>query len=746
MSSKTRLSPRLALRPWVPYALLALAAALSFAASSYVASTARDRALAEFRTAAREAAQQIQFRISTYLELVRTGGALLGASNEINASEFRRFVAGLQLMERYPGMEGIGFAERVQYRDVTRFIGYLALEGTNVRLRPEGRRDEYYPVIFLEPRELRDRSAIGFDLAVHPELAASMARARDTGELVASPVLSPPAPFGGVESDRTVLVLQATYRTGADIDSLEQRRRELVGFVLAPLRLAPLLQHLSEEIGSGVAFQIYDSSTAEPLDPPRSLLISDPIYRTRRPVQIADRQWDVLVSSTAGARAGVVTQAAQRTWILGLFLSLLLFLITRMQVRAWEASARHEVELQASESALRSTEGELRRAVEHEREASQQAQRASRAKDEFLTMVSHELRTPLNAVVGWVDMLRHDMVPDDRRQHALETIDRNARLQAQLIDDLLDVSRIGMGKLRLDLRLLTLDPLVVGVIESLRPAAEAKRVQLELIVKSADLVVRADADRLQQIVWNLVSNAVKFTPSGGRVEVELERAEGSIELRVRDTGIGIEPEFLPHVFERFRQADSSTTRLHGGVGLGLAIVNDLVNMHGGSITAESAGSGRGATFLVRLPLAQSDPAQSAAREGGSAGAQLDGLRVLVVDDDPQTRELLSEALSAMRARVSLAASAEDAMHRLASEGADVLVSDIAMPQEDGLSLIRRVRGLPGSAARIPAVAVTAYARAEDGDRAIEAGYQISLTKPVVLLDLQRAIASLAGRT
>jgi CheY-like chemotaxis protein len=342
-------------------------------------------------------------------------------------------------------------------------------------------------------------------------------------------------------------------------------------------------------------------------------------------------------------------------------------------------------------------------------------------------------------------MLRSGAVREERRAHALETIERNARLQAQLIEDLLDVSRLSMGKTRLDLRAVALDSVVAGVVDSLRPAAEARGLQLQTTVHAPRNTVRADAARMQQIVWNLVSNAIKFTPPGGRIDVEVISDEARTRLIVRDTGIGIHPDFLPHVFERFRQADSSTTRGYGGVGLGLAIVRELVDMHGGTITVASSGEQRGSTFTVDLPSAPDNLAVAPVMLATAVVPSLGGVRVLVVDDDQTTRELLFEAIVAMHAQPLLAGSAPEAFERLTAEGADVVVSDIAMPDEDGLSLIRRIRELPGELSLIPAIALTAYARAEDRDRALRAGFQKSLTKPVTLSELQQSIAELLHR-
>jgi PAS domain S-box-containing protein len=398
-----------------------------------------------------------------------------------------------------------------------------------------------------------------------------------------------------------------------------------------------------------------------------------------------------------------------------------------------------------------------RKRVEEERERLlREAQEANRLKDEFLATVSHELRTPLTAILGWAHLLRGGQLEGEGAARALETIERNARAQAQLIDDLLDVSRIVTGKLRLDV--VPVDPpsFIDPAVEAVRPAAEAKGVRLQKLIDTGVGTVMGDPARLQQVVWNLLSNAVKFTPRGGRVQVRLERVNSNVEIAVSDTGAGIDPEFLPHVFERFRQADQRTTRQHGGLGLGLAIVRHLVELHGGAVHANSAGEGTGATFTVTLPVAsvhRREDAQGrvhpAARDtlpAHECPERLDGLRVLVVDDEPDARELLSVGLGQCGAEVTTASSAQEALEAVAGAKFDILISDIGMPGEDGYELIRRVRALPaGAGGRTPAVALTAYARTEDRLRAMRAGFEMHVSKPVELTELVVVLANLARR-
>jgi CheY-like chemotaxis protein/two-component sensor histidine kinase len=362
----------------------------------------------------------------------------------------------------------------------------------------------------------------------------------------------------------------------------------------------------------------------------------------------------------------------------------------------------------------------------------------------------------LNAILGWTQMLKNGIVGYEQLPKAIETIERNSRSQAQLVEDLLDVTRIVSGKLRLNLKPVELSSIVETAIDTVRPAAEARGVEIEKRFDEPPALVSGDAERLQQIVWNLLSNAIKFTPKGGRVTVRLERAEDAAQITVADTGKGIEPEFLPYVFERFRQADGTTTRKQGGLGLGLAIVKHLVELHGGEISAESEGVGKGAVFAVRLPLralTESVPDENGAASvlnlnlasGGELSIDLHGLRIVVVDDERDARELLRSLLTTYGAEVTICSSAGEAFEAVRREKPDLLVSDIGMPNEDGYSLIAKIRSLPESeGGKTPAIALTAFARIEDRIRALSQGFQMFVPKPVEPNELIAAIRSLAG--
>ncbi|MBF2062942.1 MAG: PAS domain S-box protein [Calothrix sp. C42_A2020_038] len=389
-----------------------------------------------------------------------------------------------------------------------------------------------------------------------------------------------------------------------------------------------------------------------------------------------------------------------------------------------------------------------------ERSARAEAERVGRMKDEFLATLSHELRTPLNAILGWSQIIRKGKADAARIQQGLDTIERNVRVQSQLIEDLLDMSRIISGKIRLDIQRVDIKSVIEAALETVRFSAEAKGVQLETVFDQFVGVVAGDGARLQQVIWNLLSNAIKFTPKNGKVQVILKRVDSRLEVSVTDTGLGINPEFLPYVFERFSQADGSITRKHGGLGLGLSIVRGLTELHGGSVTAKSDGEGMGATFTISLPIAAVIPSQvkqnkvkysstCTRNENDFEQILLPGVKILVVDDEADARELIRYVLEEAAADVITAGSAQDGFELIKQEAPDILISDIGMPGEDGYEFIRKVRSLSSEAGgKIPAVALTAYARVEDRKRALLAGYQMHITKPVEPSELIALVSSL----
>ena len=434
-------------------------------------------------------------------------------------------------------------------------------------------------------------------------------------------------------------------------------------------------------------------------------------------------------------------------------------LATQVAIAYENATLYTEAQLHATKLQLEIAErkqAEVQRAemLVREQAARAEAEQANRTKDEFLATLSHELRTPLTAILGWSHLVRTGKLEPVQLARALETIERNARSQSQLIDDLLDVSRIITGKLQIEPRAVELGSIIESAVEAVRPSFEAKSIKLKTTIEP-EAVVMGDANRLQQVFWNLLSNAVKFTPESGMVRIEAKRIPPVVRVSVSDTGIGIKPEFLPFIFDRFRQADGSTTRVHGGLGLGLSIVKHLVQMHNGNVQVHSDGQNQGTVFSVEFPLA-SAASTPVSPNGSSKEAEpnpvpagfariLEGLRIVVVDDEADSRELVRAILTRCGGEVNCCESVAEAMKAIREWKPDLLVSDIGMPNEDGYSLIRKVRRLRSKRSKLPAVALTAYATKEDKARALETGFQMHVAKPIEPETLVMSIASTVGR-
>lgn len=415
-------------------------------------------------------------------------------------------------------------------------------------------------------------------------------------------------------------------------------------------------------------------------------------------------------------------------------------------------SENHATELRMEMAVRKQAEEERARLLVREQAAREEAEAANRNKDEFLATLSHELRTPLTAILGWSHLMRTRKLNDSELTRALDTIERNARSQSQLIDDLLDVSRIITGKLSIDRGPVDVSRVIETALDAIRPLADAKEIEFTYDAPATNIAILGDPNRLQQIFWNLFSNAVKFTPRGGRVSIETKASDSRVSVSVADTGIGIKPEFVPFIFDRFRQADGSTTREHGGLGLGLAIVQHLVDLHAGSVEVNSDGLNCGSTFTVTIPLARDNvpvvnetTAYETAGNGGFNAHLLEGVKVLIVDDEPDSRDLLKTILTSCGSDVRCTDSAATAMLEFTEWNPDLLVSDIGMPVEDGYSLIQRIRKLATHHARIPAVALTAYATDEDRSQALLAGFQMHVPKPIEPESFVTSIASVLGR-
>jgi signal transduction histidine kinase/ActR/RegA family two-component response regulator len=455
-------------------------------------------------------------------------------------------------------------------------------------------------------------------------------------------------------------------------------------------------------------------------------LVSEPVTALARTAAEVSRAGDYSLRATRSGddELGELVEAMNR-------------MLERIQLREGELSNANED--------LRREIAERRRAEQERAELLVREREANRLKDEFLATLSHELRTPLNAILGWTRLMRSSAVPPGGLDRALEKVERNAQAQTRLVEDLLEVSRIASGKLRLDVKSFDLVTVTNTAIDSIRPAAEARGVSVIRAFQAATLPTAGDPDRLQQVIWNLLSNAVKFTPAGGSVTIALRRDHADDELVVTDTGAGIDPAFLPNVFETFRQADSSSTRTYGGLGLGLSIVRNLVEMHGGTVQARSAGLGQGASFTVRLPVRLSEPARQAPptqSELAAVESRLAGVSIVVVDDDQDTRELLTSILETAGASVRPAASADEGFAACLEDQPDALVSDIGMPGQDGYELMRHLQAALGSRTPRVTIALTAFATDRDRQRSAEAGFQRHIAKPFDPAALIATIAEL----
>ena len=538
------------------------------------------------------------------------------------------------------------------------------------------------------------------------------------------------------------LAVQALHPESQDLrrltaDNAVQQRHldDLEPLLSAKLDELQTTIHLRQQQGFDAARKIVLSD--------RGKLLLDQIKQSTS--EMADQEQRLLRERTATA------QQLERNTGLTLILGSLVA-VGGMVLAMWTLHRDIGKRLQA-EAALNALNEDLEERVDHR---TAQLEAASRAKDEFLSILSHELRTPLNAMLGWARLLRSGTLPAPGVTQALEVIERNAKTQAQLIDDLLDISRVIQGKLRLNVRPIQPAEVIEAALDTVRPAAEARSIRLQVTLDSAAGPIAGDSERLQQVVWNLVSNAIKFTPKGGRVQVRLERINSHIEMTVSDSGQGIASDFLPYVFERFRQSDSTSTRTYGGLGLGLAIVRQLVELHGGSVRADSPGEGQGATFTVVLPLMiLHRPLQLPERLHPHIDSQvpyrpsavLTGLTILVVDDEADARVLLTTLLEQCGATVVAVATVSEALQALAQYQPAALVSDIGMPDTDGYALIQQVRALPPEqGGTVPAVALTAYARVEDRIRALAAGFQSHLPKPIEPAELLAILATLTHRT
>jgi signal transduction histidine kinase/CheY-like chemotaxis protein len=694
-----------------PWAVLALFLGLTALATKYVWDSSQVADRARFDRVVQATMDQVTARIDMHVNVLRAATGLFAATEDVTRDQFRAYVRSLDIAHRDPGMQGIGISVRVRPENVEAVVADLrANDVADFRIFPEGGRDEYHTIVVLEPLN-GNRVALGYDMFTHPVRRAAMERARDTGQ----PAASGPVTLIHLPRQTGFLIYVPIYTTETVPATVQERREALYGFVYAPFRAGELFKSIFAPSSPSVVASVNDGNT---------LLYSDDLaggaaqarYTAVRRMDAAGREWTMaFASQPAPLRLSPLTIA---TAVGGVFVSVLLFLLMRVQLRARSEAERVAETLRRSESEL---------------------QAASRAKDEFLATLSHELRTPMTAILGWSKMLTEDLDPDTHRV-ATSAILKSSKSQAQLIDDLLDVSRITAGKMNIETSALDLAPIVRAAVDAVSPAADAKSVAVDVSLPSRPVQVSADPNRMQQVIWNLVSNAVKFTPAGGKVDVVLTDDEAEAVVTVTDTGEGIEPDFLPFVFERFRQADSSTTRPYTGLGLGLAIVRHLVELHGGTVEAHSDGAGRGARFTVRLPLLPGEAhLEETLRRDDQAIALLRGAKILVVDDEDDVRNYAAAVFRMSGAEVRTVRSADEALDVTASWRPDVVVSDLGMPQKDGFELLRAIRASRDGLSGVPVIALTAYARPEDRKRAERAGFDAFVPKPVDPMELRQAV-------
>jgi signal transduction histidine kinase/CheY-like chemotaxis protein len=727
-----------------------------------LAETIHDKDESRFVYSVAAAQDAIADRLDTYMSLLRGGAALFAASGEVSRDEFRTYVHRQNVEQAYPGIQGIGFSRRVPAGELTEFVEAARAEGKpDFRVWPEDQREEYHSIVYLEPLDRRNRAAIGFDMFTEPTRRAAMERARDTGLPQATGKVTL---VQEIDENKQAgfLIYMPVY--GGEPATLDERRESLLGFVYSPFRADDLLAGVfAQKARPRLHFAVFDGAPS----PESQLHNSGPEpegrFRTTDTLPVAGRQWTIEYRTLPEFELVSGRAFLPIALSMGMLLSIAFSAFTWSEGKARGAAessaaaldaSRREIERLNADLEVRLGEVETLAAqreqlLQSEREARTAAEHAGRMKDEFLATLSHELRTPLNAILGYSQLLGMASLDEAEREDARDAIERNAWLQSKLIEDLLDMNRIVSGKIRLDLRPIDPADALDEAIEAATPAARNKGVALIQEFEHGGAKIMADHVRLQQIVWNLLSNAVKFTPAGGAVRVSLARGESDVTISVADTGQGISAHFLPHVFDRFRQADGSSTRRHGGLGLGLSIVWNLVELHGGRVTAESEGEGRGATFRVRLPThgaahieeAPAMPASTATSD--EAKGALAGIRVLVVDDEPDANALLKRLLEQRQAQVAVATSPAEAWPLLTENQFDVLLSDISMPQEDGYQFIRRIRTSNQPFSHIRAAAVTAFARPEDKARAKDAGFDDHLAKPIEAKALMRLVKRLA---
>jgi len=713
---------------WSPIIVLAVTLGLTAAVSAYVRQSAVQRDQRRFEEAVATSLAELRMRMNVYADALHAGAALFGVDRQVSFAEFGRFVHRLELEERRPGVQGIGWAPRVEPQDRERIRALVPIEvAADFRIHPPGERPVYFPIVYLQPLDRRNRAALGFDMFSEPARRDAMIRARDTGLPAASAKVRLVQ-----EIDSNVqagfLIYVPVYATADDPGTVDKRRQALRGFIYSPFRGNDLLSGIfGSKPSDPVAFAVYDAPTPHPND----LLArfshdavehrSSGTLTASRHLDVVGRRWTIVFSSTPRLEAHSQRHYAWYVAAGGILVSLLLAGITWAEYRARSSAELATQRLQASEEALRA---------------------ANHAKDEFLAMLSHELRNPLGVVANALRLLSAHDGRSAEEERALDAAERQVRLQARLVDDLLDVSRISTGKIRLQRQPLDVNEVAARAFNDATNAAGDRRLTFHRGPPSA--VVEADPLRLEQVINNLLGNALKFTESGGKIELEVrcEAGTGSqtdVVIEVRDDGIGIAPEAVDKVFDLFAQTAESRQRIQGGLGIGLTLVRRLVELHGGTVTAESPGRDRGSRFTVRLPQATGRPV-TPAYPSSRSGIELkrapdaqDRMRIVLVEDNADARTMMEDLLELLGHDVQTAKDGREGLETILKERPDIAIVDVGLPHLDGYEVATRVRAAPAGR-ELFVVALTGYGQAEDRRRALDSGFDEHLIKP---LDLQR---------
>jgi len=704
------------LRSWVPYIILTVSLLLTAAAAHYVHAILHARDSLRFQNAVYHVEEGIRDRMELYVAALRGGAGLFAAAGDVTSAQFHTYVERLELPSTLPGVQGVGYAARIPRTEKSAHEQRRRAAGAPAfRLWPESDQAEFHSILYLEPLDPRNRRALGYDMSADPTRRAAMERARDEGAARASGKVTL-VQEAGADRQAGFLVYVPVYHAGWPIETVAQRRRALRGFVYSPFRAGDLFSRVfRDQAESVVDFAVYDGpakgqllfNSEEPERPPSRTGLA-----RSETLTVAGRPWTLEFSARPEFDAQTDQQIGPLVMLIGVLFSLLLFVVTWAQAAARRTAEAATAELRQSEDALR---------------------QANTAKDEFLAMLGHELRNPLGAISNALEIMRARGINDPALSRAREIVVRQVRHQTRLIEDLLDVSRVTSGKIGLQRQLVNLSEVVESSAQGLRWAAEEQGHQVTLSLPATPVLVEGDPVRLEQVVTNLLHNALKYTPHGGRVTVSLAAGGDQAVLRVRDNGVGIAPEMLSTVFETFAQAAASIDRSKGGLGLGLTLVRSLVQMHGGTVTAASAGPGQGSEFTVVLPLAE-QPAAAPPPEAAAPTAPTPPSgtrRVLVIEDNDDARETLRDVLELWGHEVEVAADGSLGLDLALSLHPEIALVDIGLPGLDGYEVARRVRAAEDGAS-MRMIALTGYGQPEDRRRALEAGFDSHLVKPVDL--------------